>query len=400
MKIPAPADSAAVRRANLSLVLRHVAAHGPCARTEVAAGTGLVHASVTALVADLIDRGLVAEVGAASLGGRGRPRRMVSLVPGRVRTTAVHVTWGHSTVMTSDLAGVPGPPRQLANGGGPFVPAETLADDIVSAVDTFGPPEPGVHQGRLVIALSGPVTEGTEGVPGPARNASHLARLVADRLPALPGLVDVVNDAKAAALAEYHAIALRGGTVAYVKADAGLAGALIVNGRVFHGSHGLAGELGHVPVSLDGPVCRCGGTGCLTTYVSTRAVLDAAGLRDAASPHETGASLTELDRRLRAGEPLALAALDRAGHALGAALQSLTAVTDPDHVILGGLLADWLPWLRPGIDARLAPRRGAFPACSPTVTPGTLGSDAALCGALAAGREHILADPAAVPKET
>jgi predicted NBD/HSP70 family sugar kinase len=75
----------------------------------------------------------------------------------------------------------------------------------------------------------------------------------------------VVNDAKAAALAEYHALALRGGTVAYVKSDEGVAGALIVDGRVFQGSHGLAGELGHIPVSLDGSVCRCGATGCLTT---------------------------------------------------------------------------------------------------------------------------------------
>jgi predicted NBD/HSP70 family sugar kinase len=395
---PAPTDSAAVRRANLSLVLRYVAAHGPCARTEVAAGTGLVHASVTALVADLIDRGLVAEVGAASSGGRGRPRRLVSLVPARVRTTAVHVAWGYSTVMTSDLAGVPGLPRQLPNSGGPFGPVENLADDIASAVDAVGPPEPGVHHGRLVIALSGPVTERDQDAPSPAHSASHLARLVADRLPGLPCPVDVVNDAKAAALAEYHALALRGGTIAYVKSDAGVAGALIVNGRVFHGSHGLAGELGHIPVSLDGPVCQCGATGCLTTYVSTRAVLEEAGLGGSTSPHHAGAALTELDHRLRAGEPAALAALNRAGHALGAALQSLTGVTDPDHVVLGGRLADWLPWLRPGIDARLAARRGAFPAFSLAVTPGTLGADAALHGALAAGREHILADPAAVPK--
>ncbi|CAM5734164.1 hypothetical protein SFUMM280S_04911 [Streptomyces fumanus] len=79
-------------------------------------------------------------------------------------------------------------------------------------------------------------------------------------------------------------------------------------------------------------------------------------------------------------------------------LQSLAGVADPDHVVLGGRLADWLPWLRPGIDARLAARRGAFPAFSPAVTPGHLGDEAALHGALAAGREHILADPAAVPK--
>ncbi|MFJ3446542.1 ROK family protein [Streptomyces sp. NPDC086081] len=183
-----------------------------------------------------------------------------------------------------------------------------------------------------------------------------------------------------------------------MKSDAGVAGALIVDGRVFQGSHGLAGELGHIPVSLDGDVCRCGATGCLTTYIGTRAVLEKAGLGTSSSPQDTSAALTELDHCLRTGQPLALAALDRAGHALGAALQSLTGAIDPDHVVLGGRLADWLPWLRPGIDARLAPRRGAFPACSPLVRPGTLGADAALHGALTIGREHILADPTAVPK--
>ncbi|MEV5357004.1 ROK family protein [Streptomyces sp. NPDC052693] len=160
----------------------------------------------------------------------------------------------------------------------------------------------------------------------------------------------------------------------------------------------MAGELGHIPVSFDGDVCRCGATGCLTTYIGTRAVLEKAGLGTSSSPQDTSAALTTLDHCLRTGQPLALAALDRAGHALGAALQSLTGAIDPDHVVLGGRLADWLPWLRPGIDARLAPRRGAFPACSPLVRPGTLGADAALHGALTIGREHILADPTAVPK--
>ncbi|MGP3769581.1 ROK family transcriptional regulator [Streptomyces sp. SDT5-1] len=401
MNTLAPTDSAAVRRANLSLVLRYIAAHGPCARTEVAAGTGLVHASVTALVADLIERGLVADAGGVASGGRGRPRRLVSLVPGRVRTTAVHAAWGHITVMTADLAAASGQRRQFPSVRDPFGPPNALADDIVSAVAALDPPRAGVHQCRLVIALSGPVAEGNQDAPGPARHASHLARLVADRLPGLACPVDVVNDAKAAALAEYHALAAQdsafGGAVAYVKSDAGVAGALIVGGRVFQGSHGLAGELGHIPVSLDGPACRCGAVGCLTTYIGTRGVLGAAGL---AVDGDTGAALAELGRRLQGKDPRALAALDRAGHALGAALQSVTGLSDPDRIVLGGQLADWLPWLRAGIDARLGPRRAAFPAHSPTVTPGLLGADAALHGALAAGREQILTDPAVVPKLT
>ncbi|MEU7051776.1 ROK family protein [Streptomyces eurythermus] len=90
----------------------------------------------------------------------------------------------------------------------------------------------------------------------------------------------------------------------------------------------MAGRLGHIPVSLGGPLCRCGATGCPATYVSTRAVPEKAPLNHSASPHATGAALTDPDRRLRTGELLALAARDRAGHALGAAFQSLTGLTD------------------------------------------------------------------------
>ncbi|MGW4245618.1 MarR family transcriptional regulator, partial [Nocardia sp. NPDC004722] len=70
-----PTDSAAIRRRNLGLVLRHIADHGPCARTEVAAATGLAHGSVTALVADLTDRGLLREDDALRSGTRGRGGR-------------------------------------------------------------------------------------------------------------------------------------------------------------------------------------------------------------------------------------------------------------------------------------------------------------------------------------
>ncbi|MBU6529628.1 ROK family transcriptional regulator [Streptomyces mayonensis] len=396
-----PADSAAVRRGNLALVLRHIADHGPCARTEVAAGTGLVHASVTALVADLVARGLVEEVGAAVTGARGRPRRLLRLVPERVRTTAVHVTWEHITVMTAGLAGSPGGARQLAHHQGPFGPREGMADAIAAAVTESVPAAPGVHHGRLVIAMAGPVTDARADDPGRGWHAPELAALVADRLSGQSCPVDVVNDANMAALAEQHALAAAGddpgGTVAYVKSDAGVAGALIINGRIHHGSYGLAGELGHIPVTLDGPACRCGATGCLTTYISTRAVLDAAGLGDLAAPHDSGAALAELGRRLQSAEPRALAALDRAGRALGAAIQSIIGMVDAERIVLGGHLAEWLPWLLPGIKVRMDPRRAAFPTLPVAVSPGVFGPDAALHGAIAAGRARILADPTAVP---
>ena len=84
--VNSPTGPADVRRRNLSLVLRHIAAYGPCARTELAEATGLVHGSITALTAELIGSGLVHEVGLASSGARGRPRRLLELAPGRVLT--------------------------------------------------------------------------------------------------------------------------------------------------------------------------------------------------------------------------------------------------------------------------------------------------------------------------
>ncbi|MFG3289138.1 ROK family protein [Streptomyces sp. NPDC048179] len=401
----APADSAAVRRGNLSLVLRHIAAHTPCARTEVAASTGLVHASVTALVADLMQRGLVREDGAATAGGRGRPRRLLRLVPERVRITAAHVGWGRIRVVTTGLAGDLPDVGHVRSAPGPFGPPEHLADAVGAAVtEAVSSPGSDVHPGALVIALASPVmSTGTHpAAPGAGRSASTLAALVAERLPGLRCPVEVVNDADMAALAEYHALASvpaerQAGTVAYVKSDAGVAGALLINGRVHHGSHGLAGELGHIPVALDGPRCRCGAHGCLSAYISTRAVCDAVGLADLASAQGPDAAVAALLHHLRNGEPRALAALDRAGHALGAAVQSVIGITDAEQIVLGGHLADWVPWLAPGIDARLSARRAAFPTARLTITPGTLGPRAALHGAVRTGRDRTFADPTTVP---
>ncbi|MCI3270688.1 MULTISPECIES: ROK family transcriptional regulator [Streptomyces] len=397
-----PADSAAVRRGNLSLVLRHIAAHGPCARTEIAAATGLVHATVTALVADLMTRGLVEEVGVTASGSRGRPRRLLHLVAERVRIVAAHVTWGDIRLVTAGVTG------ELIDAGrarhpGPFGPPEPMADAIATAVTEAVSPGPDVHLGRLVIAMSGPVTSGRAKAPteGVGWHAPTLGALVAERLPGLSCPVEVVNDADLAALAEYHALRLPGtegpSTVAYVKSDSGVGGGLLINGRIHQGSHGLGGEVAHLPVSLDGPRCRCGAHGCLTAYVSTHAVLESAGLGRESVPEGIDAALAELGRRLRAGEPRALATLDQAGHALGAAIQSIVGLTDAEEIILGGHLTDWIPWLTPGIDTRLAARRRAFPTLPIAVTPGVLGARAALHGAVQTGRDRVLADPAEVP---
>ncbi|MGW1991812.1 ROK family protein [Embleya sp. NPDC001921] len=406
MNTPAPTDTAAVRRHNLALVSREIAAHGPCARTEVATATGLVPASVTGLAADLIGRGLVAEVGSASTGGRGRPRRLLRLVPGRVVAIAVQVTLERVEVMAADLAGTVVHRTSVphhAPFGDPEPPAAVLAREIGRA-EAVVRARPDVHLARVVIAMAGPVTGPGHTVAAAIDfgwSRTDLRALVLAHLPDLACPLDVVNDANVAALAEYHARAEQGGelpyAVAYIKADTGVGGGLVVDGRIHTGTHGTAGEVGHIPLAFDGPDCPCGARGCLAMYVGPEPLTTAAGLADLAARDGIDAALAELDRRLHAGDARAVDALAVAGRAVGAAVLAISGLVDPGEVILGGYLATWQAWLTPGVDATLAGRRALTPRLQPAIVTGVLGPDATLRGALRISRESTLANAADVP---
>ncbi|MFJ9374818.1 hypothetical protein [Streptomyces sp. NPDC101455] len=119
---------------------------------------------------------------------------------------------------------------------------------------------------------------------------------------------------------------------------------------------------------------------------------------DAAAEAEGAeAALAELDRRPRADDPDAVAALGAAGHALGAAVLGVSGVTDAGEIILGGHLATWAPWLAPGLDERLAGRRALAPDIQPVITFGVLGGEATLRGAFQTCRDAPLDDPTSVP---
>lgn len=416
----APSDSAAVRRLNLSRALRHIAERGPCSRSEVSAATGLAHGSLTALTADLIDRGLVREAGLTPAGGRGRPRRQLELVPGRVLTLAVRITREQLQVTVADLAGEAVHRATLPHRtpqGDPLPLARAVAGALHEA-RAAALAVPGAYLWGAVLAMPGPVDERDEGGarvfstdfgwPGPVDLAGlvreELRRAGPDAPPGVGGAelpLTLVNDANLAALAEYRALPPRRRTpprsLAYLKADIGVGGGLVLDGRIHTGGHGVAGEPGHMPVAFDGPACACGGRGCLALYVGPEALTDAAGLAGLRASAGPDAALAALGEALAAGEPRALAALDAAGEVLGAAVLAVTSLLDADEVVLGGYLAEWHRWLERGLTARLSGRRALADRLVPKPVPGVLGADAALVGALTYGRDAVLDDPSAVP---
>jgi glucokinase len=154
----------------------------------------------------------------------------------------------------------------------------------------------------------------------------------------LPVTVD--NDGNAAALAEARAGAGRAARMlVMLTLGTGVGGGIVASGRLLAGAAGLAGELGHLPSVDGGPLCACGGRGCLEIYASGPAVARQAARRRPASPGTEPLTAEDVVAAARAGAPEAIQALAAAGEAVGRAVARLVPVLNPDLVLLGGGLA-------------------------------------------------------------
>jgi len=231
---------------------------------------------------------------------------------------------------------------------------------------------------------------------GNARWAPHntyrrleLRRLLHERT-GLPTSVD--NDGNAAAWAEarFGAGAVSDDLV-LVNVGTGIGGGLVLNGQLYHGEHGFAGELGHLIVDPDGDRCPCGNRGCLEAMASG-STLGRLGREAAAA--DPGGRLAALAggpdlvtgevvfAAAAEGDKPALALFERVGHWLGVGIASLVTIFDPDLVVVGGGVA------ATG-DLLLAPARASFERYVhardhrdlPPVVPARLGADAGLVGA-------------------
>src|SRR3954471_2372890 len=277
---PARAGSLeSLRRLNRLRVIRALREEGQISRAEIARRTGLSRSTVSSLVSDLQGDGLVVErpePGLAHGSQGGRPPILLSFDASA--GAAVGIDFGHShlRVAVSDLAST-----ILAERSRPLdtdhdaqegldVAAERVAETLADA---------GVGREAVIgagMGLPGPIEQGA-GIVGSSAILPGWIGMTAEtemrgRLE-IPVMVD--NDANLGALAEAAFGAGRdAGDLVYLKVSSGIGAGLILNGRLYRGSGGLAGELGHVLVNPDGIVCRCGNRGCLETVAATGALID------------------------------------------------------------------------------------------------------------------------------
>lgn len=385
-----------LREQNIALVAREIfGAPTPVSRADVAASTGLTRATVSALVDRLIEARIVAELAPAPTRRAGRPA--VPLVPaaGTIVGLGLEVNVGYLAGTVLDLAG-----RTLVTR---TVPGDFHASDPAAVLAHLG-------------ALTGELLATT-------RSLHDAARLAGVRV-ALPGLVDsatstlrvapnlgwaelspvdtsaiaahtgsapitIANEAKLAALAQVPALGAGAGmqdSFLYVSADVGIGAAIVLDRELFLGGRGWSGELGHVVVDPAGPLCQCGATGCLEQYAGTDAVLRAAGL-------PRGSSVADLLDAVARDDAPATAALDRAGHALGAALADFVNLIDVPTVLLGGAYSELADLLEPVILAELGTRVLSARWSTFSVQRAPVGAGAATIGGARASLGDVLDDP-------
>ena len=361
---PRPADFADVRAQNLAVVLRHVRVAAPCSRAQIAASTGLNKATVSSLVAELIDRRVLRETGLTE-NRIGRPATMLVLDGSGYVGIGIELGTDHLTAIAVDLAG-----RRVltwrqswsaAHRGAGRRMAELIGLARRAAARVRG-------TGGTVVGLNVAVP-GLVDSAGVVRRADALGwtdvelrrsleRALAD--PAHP--IGVHDNATLGALAEYR-YGVHAGTahLLYLAGPPGGAVGIINAGVPLRGAHGYGGVFGHAGVPLPH-------TGA-----------------DSGARFPVDLDVELLARRAGAGDEPPLAALDEVGSRLGPGLAVLVNLLDPAAVLLGGHYAPLARWLVPPIERELRPHTVAPDAGALRIAASTHGYEApALGGAVLA----------------
>jgi predicted NBD/HSP70 family sugar kinase len=366
---------------------------GPRTRAELIALTGLSRPTVSTCVNDLAAAGLVREESGPPAGpAGGRPAAVVRLARPAGLAVGVDIGRSHIRVAVADLGHTLLADREARL---PFEADERPWDFLDRGVELVDETLRGVEADRSTVVAVG------LGVPAPITRTGHIGA------PALlPGWADLVpadelgrrlqlpvwadNDANVGALGEYVWGAGRDcADLVYVKVGTGIGAGIVLEGRLYRGAAGVAGELGHVTLDARGPICRCGNRGCVELTVGGRALLE-----HARASYPDLRDLSELIRLAINGDPGCRRLLVDAGHQLGVAMGGLVNLVNPDRIVLGGELGA-------ATDLLLEPlRRGLADTAMPAavdavqVLPAQLGERAAAFGAVALA----LSSPLPVPR--
>jgi len=330
------------REINRQIALNLIRAHQPVSRADLARLMNVRRGVASLLVGELLSEGLIFEGALGEAVGRGR-RPTFLYIDSRERcVVGVDIRASRTFIMVTDLVG-----RQL----GSVVSFETnrdvalLTEELARRIKQtlMDQKELGACEGVGVV-----VPGMVDLAAGRVLHAPTLAWRdvnLRDPLAAALGIpVQIENSGKACALAQLWAtrsdVGASGNSV-FVSVSDGVGVGVIVNGELLRGRHNTAGEFAHVPLSIDGPRCSCGATGCWEAYVSNIATLSRYFGRNMAdkkprSSETASFTIEDLIARARSGDAKALATINSTARYLGLGLASIINALDPARVYIGG----------------------------------------------------------------
>ncbi len=333
-------DHHLMRDMNEIAVLLAIIDGGLVSRRDITRYTHLTDSTVSHVTRKLLNQNLLEEVDVPQE-RRGRPEKLLLLRPQAARLLSLVLEVDHFQIGLVDLSG-----RLSEHQIYPLSPDSNPTDILPTIAD---------HLSQLLASQSDPVWGLGVSVPGVVNSNGILVsspNLHWSNVPlqeffeeAVGVPVMVANEADAAALGEYYfgngkASAL----LIYLSLGVGIGCGIVMEGRLFTGVSGAAGEVGHTTLMLDGPTCPCGRRGCFEALASTRALLESA------RSYPEGAAMSssvEVIARALEGERFALQAVHNIADYVGQAAVNLVNMFDPDRLILGGPLAqagNYLLW--------------------------------------------------------
>ena len=359
------------RDINRRIALNLVRAHQPISRADLARAMGVRRGAVSIIVNELLAQKLVFE-GATGEAVRGRKPTFLYVESRRRVVVAVDIRASQTYVMLADLLGKP----VSGVSGFPTVTdpktlVKTLARRIqrlldehsdIDACEGIGVVVPGMVEETTMRVLHAP-TLGWRYV----ELREPLA--TSTRLP-----VQIENSGRACAIAQLWTMPEAMGDFVFVSVSDGVGVGVVVQGEVLRGRNNIAGEFGHVPLSLDGPRCSCGALGCWEAYTSNRATLARYFGRDAESSNSSGAehkpfTIEDLVARMRSGDSKASAAVQVTARYLGLGLAGVINALDPSCVYIGGEITAAWDLIEGTVRAALAERTLTPAAASTALRP-------------------------------
>ncbi len=337
----AVADKKLMRAINRFKILHTIRAHKLISRVDITKSTGLSQATVTGITASLIDEGLLLEKKPGESDG-GRPPILLALNPDGAYAVGVYLSISQINVVIINLEATILASYEMPLRKQNYAP-ETIADKIVQAVQecmwqaNFSRNEiSGIGIG--LPGLVAPHTGLIRFLPNYQWEKVNLHDMVQKKIDH-PTYIE--NSANSLTLAEQWFGEGRGvDNFIVVTLEYGVGMGIIINGQLYRGHKGTAGEFGHTTVDPDGPLCRCGKKGCIEAIVGNNAILrkaEAAAQKDEWKPNNPDdITIEEVILAARQGAPYLRNIFAQAGRILGIGLSNLIRIFNPAKIIISG----------------------------------------------------------------